>query len=76
MGTPSRSSTRPSMAEVRTRFGWMMLSALVMRSHSLTAPTEVLENMTATTLKMLVLNAQVTHGLFVAQKHQIGKVSE
>lgn len=39
----------------------MMSSVLVMRNPSLTAHIEVLERTTVTTMKMLVLYAQVTH---------------
>ena len=61
MGMLSQSSTMPSSAEVGIRFGWTMLSVLVMRNPLLTARTEVWENTTVATVKMLVLYAQVIH---------------
>lgn len=63
MGTLLLSSTRLTLAEDRIRSGWMMLTAPVMRSPYLSARIEVLESMTATTMKMLVLYAQVTHAI-------------
>lgn len=53
-GMPLKSNTKPSLAGVRIRFGWMMLSATVVRNPSLTVRTEVLENTIVTTMKMLV----------------------
>ena len=61
MGMLSQPSTMPSSAEVRIRFGWTMLSVLVRRNPLLTARTEVWENTTVATVKMLVLYAQVIH---------------
>ena len=59
MGMPWQSSTRLTSAGVRNRSGWTTLSAPALRSHLLTAPTEVLESITVTTVKTLELNAQV-----------------
>lgn len=41
VGPLSQSSTRPSLEEVKIRFGWTMLSALVTRNPLPTARTEV-----------------------------------
>lgn len=62
------------MAEVWNRFGWTILSVLVLRSHLLTALTEVLENMTVTIAKTLVLNAQVTHSTLLLQNVNVEMV--
>lgn len=63
MGMLLLSSTRPSMEKDRTRSGWMILTVPVTRSPCLTVHIEVLESMTVTTMKMLVLFAQVTYAL-------------
>lgn len=69
VGMHSQSNTKPTLAEVRIRFGWMILTVLAMRRLLVTAHTEVLEKMTVTTVKMLVLYAQVT--LFLLLKNVI-----
>lgn len=72
VGMLSRSSTSPTSAEVGIRFGWTTLSVLVMRRPSVTARTEVLDNTTVTTMKMLVLYAQVTHAVLFLSQSTIG----
>lgn len=58
--TRLRSSTKPTLAKVRIRSGWMTSNVLVTRRAWPTAHIEVLDNTTVTTVKMQLLYAQVT----------------